>query len=84
METSETPPNPPLGFQVGKSTTNTILSATNEWFIHLENGSEVQEIFFNLQKAFDSVPHCLLIKKIFQLEVPGHLISWISSYSRGQ
>ena len=68
------------GFQVGKSTTNAILSSTNEWFIHLENGSEVQANSFDLQKAFDSVPHCLLIEKLFQLEVPGHLISWISSY----
>ena len=68
------------GFQVGKPTINAILSATNEWFIYLENGSEVQAIFFNLQKAFDSVPHCHLIEKLLQLEVPGHLIRCISSY----
>ena len=66
------------GFQACKSTTNAILSATNEWFIHLENGAEVQAVFFDLQKAFDSVPHCLLIDKIHQLEIPSHLIRWIS------
>ena len=58
------------GFQARKSTTNAILSATNEWFIHLENGAEVQAVFFDLQKAFDSVPHCLLIEKLHQLEIP--------------
>ena len=68
------------GFQARKSTTNAILSATNEWFIHLENGAEVQAVFFDLQKAFDSVPHCLLIEKLHQLEIPTHLIRWISSY----
>ncbi len=68
------------GFQAGKSTANAILSATNEWFIHLENGLEVQAVFFDLQKAFDSVPHCLLIDKLHRLEVPSHLIRWISSY----
>ena len=70
------------GFQACKSTTNAILSATNEWFIHLENGAEVQAVFFDLQKAFDSVPHCLLIDKLHQLEIPSHLIRWIrfSSY----
>ena len=29
------------GFQACKSTPNAILSATNEWFFHLENGAEV-------------------------------------------
>ena len=33
------------GFQASKSTTNANLSATNEWFIHLENGLEVQLSF---------------------------------------
>ena len=56
------------GFQACKSTTNAILSATNEWFIHLENGAEVQAVFFDFQKSFNSVPHCLLIDKLHQLE----------------
>jgi len=46
--------NQQWGFQDGKSTTNAILWATNEWFIHLENGTKA--VFFDLQKAFDSVP----------------------------
>ena len=40
----------------------------------------MQAVFFDLQKAFDSVPHCLLIDKLHQLEIPSHLIRWISSY----
>ena len=57
------------GFQACKSTTNAILSATNEWFIHLENRAEVQAVFFDFQKSFNSVPHCLLIDKLHQLEI---------------
>ena len=68
------------GFQAGKSATNAILSATSEWFIHLERGLEVQAVFFDLQKTFDSVPHRLLIEKLHHLEVPSYLIRWISSY----
>ena len=45
----------------------------------LFNSTEVQAIFFDLQKAFDSVPHYLQIEKLFQLGIPNHLISWIFS-----
>ena len=68
------------GFQQGKSTTNAILSATSTWFDYLESGFEVQAVFFDLQKAFDSVPHCLLIEKLHSIGIPTHLIRWISNY----
>ena len=37
-------------------------------------------MFFDLQKAFDTVPHDKLIAKLYALDVPAHLVSWISSY----
>ena len=65
------------GFMPGRSTTGAILSAMHE---HLDKGAEVQAIFFDLQKAFDSVPHGLLLDKLISLNVPTVLVSWISSY----
>ena len=62
------------GFQACKSTTNATLSATNEWFIHLDNREEVQAVFFGFQRAFDSVPHRSLINKLYQLKIDIHLI----------
>ena len=40
----------------------------------------MQAVFFDLQKAFDSVPHGPLIDKLIFLNVPTVLVSWISSY----
>ena len=40
----------------------------------------MQAVFFDLHKAFDSVPHRLLIDKLHLLEIPSHLIRWISNY----
>lgn len=68
------------GFQEGKSTTNAILSAVSDWYIQLENGFEVLAVFFDLQKAFDSVPHSLLLQKLYVLGIPCHLIRWIANY----
>jgi len=41
---------------------------------------EVCSIFFNLQKAFDSVPHCSLIAKLSQLNISDFLVKWITDY----
>ena len=40
----------------------------------------MQAVFFDLQKAFDTVPHAKLISKLSNLDIPTHLVSWISSY----
>lgn len=68
------------GFLPGRSTTGAILLATQEWHSHLEKGSEIQAVFFDLQKAFDSVPHKLLIEKLTQIGVHKHTVAWVCSY----
>ena len=49
------------GFCPAKSTTTALLSTFHEV---IEQGSDVALIFFDLRKAFDSVPHALLLKDI--------------------
>ena len=72
--------NKQWGFQSGKSTTTALLSVTHDWFQALEAGQEVCSIFFDLRKAFDSVPHRLLVDKLTSLGLDAHIISWITSY----
>ena len=72
--------NQQWGFMPGRSTTGAILSAIHEWHGNLDKGADVQAVFFDLQKAFDSVPLILLIDKYISLNVHTTLISWISSY----
>ena len=52
----------------------------HEWHLNLEGGAKIQAVFFDLQKAFDSVPHRLLLQKLIQLDVHPHIVAWISSY----
>jgi retron-type reverse transcriptase len=68
------------GFLAGRSTAGAILSAMHEWHLNLERGAEIQAVFFDLQKSFDSVPHRLLLQKLIQLDVHPHIVAWISSY----
>ena len=52
------------GFQKGKSITLALLSAVYQWHLYLEDHKEVYDTSLDLQKAFDSAPHHLLINKL--------------------
>ena len=41
-----------------------LLYVTNQWFQLLEEGQEVCAVFFDIQIAFDTVPHRPLLNKL--------------------
>ena len=43
-----------------------------EWHSHLNGAAEIQAIFFDLQKAFDTVPHVKLITNLIYLHTLLH------------
>ena len=49
------------GFLEGRSTVTALIKCTDDWFKALENGQEVCAIFFDFRKAFDTVPHQILL-----------------------
>ena len=57
-----------------------LLSVTHDWFQQLENGNEVCCIFFDLKKAFDSVPHSVLLQKLSAIGIDPYIIQWIRNY----
>ena len=76
--------NKQWGFQPGKSTVTSLLSVTNEWFQALEKGLEVGAVFFDLRKAFDTVPHQLLLEKLVNYGFDQNIITWVRSYLTGR
>ncbi len=46
----------------------------------LEDGNEVGAVFFDLTKAFDSVPHRKLLGKLQELGLNAYIVNWISDY----
>ena len=68
----------------GRSTTGAILSAIQDWHGHLDKGADVQAVFFDLRKAFDSVPHGPLMDKLISLKFwcPGSPAIFITENSK--
>ena len=68
------------GFLKGRSTTGALVSAIDEWQKILDSGFDVCAIFFDLRKAFDSVPHSILLEKLAEMNLDLHLLRWIANY----
>ena len=68
------------GFQTGKCTTTALIHVTDHWLQELEQSHEICAIFFDLQKAFDSVPHRALLAKLHSLGLNSYLQKWICHY----
>ena len=68
------------GFQKGKSTLTALLSSTHDWLTELDRNKDVCCVFFDFQKAFDTVPHRNLIKRLEDLNLHPLLLKGTSSY----
>ena len=72
------------GFRQGRSTTSALIDVTHKWLQSLDLGKEVCTVFFDLRKAFDSVPHRSLLEKLKASGINGHILSWLFSYLLGR
>ena len=51
-----------------------------DWLSALDNGQEVCVVFFDVQKAFDSVPHLPLLQKLKQIGINPYILRWVRNY----
>ncbi len=63
-----------------RSCSTQILEAVNNWTSFLEQGDTVDTIYLDFAKAFDSVPHQRLLKKIKALGIEGKVLDWIAAF----
>ena len=56
-------------FKKGKSTLTALLSTTHDWLAQLDQNKEICCVFFDFQKAFDTVSHRRLMEKLKQLHL---------------
>ena len=72
--------NEQYGFREKRGCILQLLKVLDEIVTSLENGNPVDMIYLDIQKAFDSVPHQRLIKKIKSLGIDGNIHKWIKNF----
>ena len=68
------------GLQPKKSTTAVVLDIYSTWAMAVDKGKEECAIFFDLKKAFNSVPHRNLIDKLESTGLNQYILRWIVFY----
>ena len=68
------------GFRSLHSTLTALIEATNCWSVNIDNGLVNGVIFIDLKKAFDTIDHSVLIRKLHKYGVDRSSLKWFESY----
>jgi hypothetical protein len=69
-----------FGFRKNHSTSLALLEMIDSCYKNLDQGNIVLGIFFDLQKAFDTVNHDILLRKLYHYGIRGVMHNWIKDY----
>ena len=69
-----------FGFRAKHSTTHALINITEKIRSALDSGKVACGIFIDLQKAFDTVNHDILLKKMNHYGFRGKINEWVRSY----
>lgn len=72
------------GFIKGRSTTTQLLTVFHEISAAMDNAGQVDMIYLDFSKAFDSVSHKLLLHKIQSFGIHSNLLNWFHAYLSGR
>ena len=68
------------GFIKGKSCITNLLMSLDDWIQALDEGKDIDVIYMDFMKAFDSVPHKRLLVKLSRYGITSKLLKWCESF----
>ena len=68
------------GFRSLHRTLTALLEATNSWSVNIDNGFLNGVVFIDLKKAFDTIDHEIMLRKLSYFGADQATIKWFQSY----
>ena len=68
------------GFVKNKSCMTNLLKCVSDWTKNLDEGYATDVIYLDMSKAFDRVPHDVLLRKLKDRGIRFHVRQWIANY----
>ena len=68
------------GFRPKHSTCNTTVDFTEDIYRNMNNGEITVAVYIDLRKAFDTVNHVILLKKMKKMGISNVLLNWFKNY----
>ena len=84
LQLSDHPAFHQWGFRTGHSTSSALTTVIDDWLRSMDLDKPVCSVFFDVRKAFDSVPHATLVSKLQSRGLNDFLLRWICDYLRGR
>jgi len=69
-----------FGFRKNHSTTLALIEITDNIYKWLDDQYFVMGLYIDLQKAFDTLNHEILLKKLYNYGIRGNMINWFRDY----
>ena len=71
-----------FGFTKGKSCQLQLLESLKDWTKSLDRDKDVDVIFYDFKKAFDTLSHSKLILKLESYSIRGNILYWIKDFNK--
>ncbi len=68
------------GFRSGYSCITQLLHVFEEWSCALDSNENIDVVYLDFRKAFDTVPHARLLNKLKAYGIRGQLLKWIGNF----
>ena len=72
------------GFMRNRSTTTNLLESTHDWIVGLGCLNNIDVVYIDFSKAFDSIVFTKLLFKLQNCGISGKLLAWLSSFIHGR
>ena len=80
LEKNDLLSNQQYGFISGRSTGLQLLNVMDEWTSVLAEGGQIDVVYMDFQKTFDTVPHRRLLGKLESYGIRSKTKRWIASF----